>query len=92
MEFFKFIQWWWKKLDIFDKVILSQIVGWPILVISFNYFGIIALDVIGGGIVIFILFKLCQVIRNQFNLYKKEKEQEADEIIKTLQGAVKNDI
>ena len=90
MEFLRFIKWQWNRINRDDKafyilllIAVASIgytwyIGSTFITILLTAFGIFIL-----GVAIWYLFIATE---KQWNLYKKIKEQEAEEIVRKLRG------
>ena len=92
METFKFIGWWWGKQDESNRayfLLLSWIAVSILVALVFQNFFLFFVMFFGGAVTfgVFILFKVLFIsIREQWKLYTKEREREADLIVAKLKG------
>jgi hypothetical protein len=94
MEVLKFIKWWWQQIDPMLLAFLwlfVWIVLGGILMFTIGEVGFFILEVgLIFQLVIFILYKMITGIRNQWNNYHREKEEEAQKIVDKLRFGDRN--
>ena len=91
MEIFRFIAWQWKRSRNDDRTLflLAIILGMfvPTAFYMGMAFGLVIALSIAIALVTAFLYVLCEAVAHRWNLYKKAKEREAEEIVNRLRGS-----
>jgi hypothetical protein len=87
MKVFKFIKWWFNRLDFSDLFIPCILLSAVIYFTCLHFFGIYAVFIFLIGILIItLLCILFNAIKNQWIKYNKHKDEESEMIIAKLRG------
>lgn len=93
MEILRFIAWWWVGTNTSARILIA-LISWIIIlgiaayVLSLGFTAAFAFFFAGLGIagIISLCFRIYKYISEKWRKYKKEKELEADKIVRRLRG------
>lgn len=86
----EFIKWWWARRAAPEKLLLFLITDVIISLICLPFLGLYSfllfVSLLIIGLLLLIVYHIVDSIKSQLKEFRKEKEKEADLIVKKLQG------
>lgn len=92
MEIFHFIKWWWNRRSAPEQIVITMPVFMVTFFVSLFLFGFKALLffilLVVGVLVGHLFYMIFKAFRQEWYVYRKEKEREAQMIVDRLKGNI----